>query len=128
MKTIFVAIDGDDIGSKTEYYMLTDQLDSLRTFSESFEASFRWLQNTLENEMNAYIIFSGGDNLLAKIESYARFKDDLKLVMARFQEQSGCSLSIGLGTNTTEAYLSLKLAKVSGKNRVCQYGEEGLIE
>lgn len=124
MKEVYIAIDGDDIGSKIEYLMLTDRLNLLTDFSEMFEASFRWLQSALVNDLGARIIFRGGDNLLAKAEGFTEIHARLESLMTRFQEQSGCSLSIGLGASTIEAYLALKLAKVSGKSRIYRYGME----
>jgi GTP cyclohydrolase III len=119
-KSAYIAIDGDDVGNKLEFFILMNQLGQLKSFSESFAESFCWLEDRLIENLNANLIFSGGDNLLADVEDNNELVNKLDLFKSDFLRQSGCSLSIGLGASAREAYMALKLAKVSGKNRVCR--------
>ncbi len=120
MKNTYIAIDGDDVGSKLEFFILMNHLEQLKSFSESFAETFRWLEDRLRENLNAKIIFSGGDNLLADAEDNNELVNKLERFKSDFLRQSGCSLSIGLGASTREAYLALKLAKVSGKDLICR--------
>ncbi len=124
MKEIFVAIDGDNVGSRLEYYMLTNQLIDLKKFSLSFNDAIQWLQEALIVQFRAEIIFMGGDNLLAVLNhNIPNIKGRLEEIREEFFSHTGCTLSIGVGENTKDAYLGLKLAKVSGKNQICQLSE-----
>lgn len=120
-KNIYIAIDGDDVGNKLEFFILMNHLEQLKSFSELFAESFRWLEDRIIENLNANIIFSGGDNLLADAEDNNELVNKLERFKSDFLRQSGCSLSIGLGTNTREAYIALKLAKVSGKDQICRF-------
>jgi GTP cyclohydrolase III len=120
VQDIYIAIDGDDIGYRLEYYMLTDQPKHLQAFSESFEASFSWLRNVLVNDFGATIVFSGCDNLLAVVKSDNHLIEKLEGLRRDFFERAEQSLSVGLGRSTREAYLALKLAKASGKDCIQQ--------
>ena len=120
----YVAVDGDDIGNRLEYLMLTNKLDELAVFSKSFDQSFGWLGGCFANELQANVIFVGGDNLLAIVVSTDSLLDRLDALRHNFAEQTGHSLSIGVGGSARQAYIALKLAKVSGKNCICVYKEE----
>jgi GTP cyclohydrolase III len=126
-QNMYIAIDGDDVGNKLEYFMLTNQLGQLKSFSELFAESFRWLEDTLTDDLDAAVIFSGGDNLLANTNNDDELITRLERLKIGFLEKSGRSLSIGLGATTREAYFALKLAKVSGKDKICHYAKEVLL-
>lgn len=119
MQDTYIAVDGDDVGSRLEYFMLTNQPQSLKSFAECFRASFEWFGEMLVGELAATIVFSGGDNLLAVVQSENQLTEELECLRAEFNRQTKHTLSIGLGRSAREAYFALKLAKASGKNRVC---------
>lgn len=117
MKSFFLAADGDDVGRKIEFLIVSNQVESLALFFTNFHDAMFWLSEVLENNFDAKIIFSGGDSLLAELkgESFQVKKlDDLR---SEFHDRSKATISFGLGFNPRQAYFALKLAKASGKNR-----------
>jgi GTP cyclohydrolase III len=123
MKELYLAIDGDDVGHRLEYFMLTENRESLEEFSTMFESAMSWLKDTLIRDFGAVIVFSGGDNLLASIGSNTRTGDELEKLRTAFAERARTTLSMGLGESLHEAYFALKLAKTSGKNRIHRFRE-----
>lgn len=117
MSKLFLAVDGDDVGRKLEYYIITNQLKSLQEFFVNFQLAMKWLENMLVNEYSATIIFNGGDNLLADIYNIPLSVGDIDLIRIKFSTISGNTISIGLGNSPRNAYIALKIAKASGKNR-----------
>src|SRR5690242_7045127 len=115
MSEIFVAVDGDDVGHRLEYFMLVNSREPLRNFSITFQAAMDWLQSKLINEFSATIIFSGGDNLLAYMHGDNLSNEFFEDLRAEFAKRAQSTLSMGLGQNLREAYFALKLAKASGK-------------
>lgn len=121
MQDTYIVVDGDDVGSRLEYFMLTNQPQSLKAFAVCFEASFEWFVETLVSQLAATIIFSGGDNLLAVVQDEKQLTEELERLRDDFTRRTKHTLSIGLGRNANEAYFALKLAKASGKNRICRF-------
>src|SRR5689334_21705937 len=116
MKELYVAVDGDDVGRRLEYFMLVNDRETLNSFSSSYGVAMNWLETELINQFGATIIFSGGDNLLASIQVNDKSVESLERLRVKFAERSKSTLSVGLGNNLQQAYFALKLAKASGKN------------
>jgi hypothetical protein len=123
MHEIYLAIDGDDVGHRLEYLMLTNNSRELSEFSSLFQSAMDWLKEELVHDLQATVIFSGGDNLLAILHSDDVPAEALRTLSVRFAEKADCTLSIGLGQNPREAYFALKLAKTSGKNCIRRFEE-----
>jgi GTP cyclohydrolase III len=125
LKNTFIAIDGDDVGHKLEYYMLINDQSTLNKFSTAFSNSMNWLEDKLSTDFSATVIFTGGDNLLARLDANApnNLPEILELLRLEFSNKSQSTLSIGIGRSPREAYLALKLAKASGKNCIRLYEE-----
>lgn len=123
MNEIYLALDGDDVGHRLEYFMLVNEREALVEFSNTFQAAMEWLESKLVKDIGATIIFNGGDNLLAVVHTNNSFKETIESLRTEFAHRSHSTLSIGLGDNLRQAYFALKLAKTSGKNCVRQFKE-----
>ncbi len=119
----YLALDGDDVGHHLEYYMLTNDLSALRAFSLGFASSLRQLKEKLEMELNADVVFVGGDNLLAKIPTSSFDIVALQNIQKNFLRESNISVSFGIGRSPRESYIALNFAKVSGKNCIKLFQE-----
>lgn len=122
MTTQYLAIDGDDVGRRLEYFTITNNMQDLSEFSTAFKDAMCWLENIITHDLNATIIFSGGDNLLAKLQLNDATKISIDRLRLEFAQRAPATLSIGLGDEPRQAYLALKLAKASGKNCVKYVG------
>jgi len=118
MGYLYLAVDGDDVGRKIEFFIATDQIESLSNFSKNFQSAMLWLAETLSDEFNAKIIFNAGDSLLAILQSDAISLSQLETLRIKFASFSKATLSFGIGNNSRQAYFALKLAKATGKNRI----------
>jgi CRISPR/Cas system-associated protein Cas10 (large subunit of type III CRISPR-Cas system) len=116
MDEVYLAVDGDDVGHRLEYFMLTNSIDELSLFSKHFDLAIHWLQEQLQGEHEAEIIFSGGDNFLVKMQMHIGLMDHLEELRTEFSKKAQTTLSAGVGTTPRQAYFALKFAKASGKN------------
>lgn len=123
MTRFYFAADGDDVGHYLEYLMLRNESAKIFEFSKLFHKAMLWLENELIESFEAEIIFTGGDNVLARIKKTEHIINLIEKVRIEFQIKAGSTLSIGLGSTPREAYFALKLAKTSGKNCVRQFRE-----
>lgn len=105
--SLYVSIDGNNIGKLLERHIFCDDLDSLSAFSKT-------LTNNI-NTLHSYILIckgivyiAGGDNILALIPSQ---HIPQVIEKTRSLEGSGITFSIGMGQTAVAAYLALKYAK-----------------
>lgn len=127
MDNTFIALDGDNVGQKLEFYMFTNDIEQLKLFSLSFARKMEWLIGTFIKELDAEVIFCGGDNLLVNISKRRNTSDlaeVLKLLFLEFADV-GHTVSAGIGNTPREALIALKFAKSSGKNCIKVYGDYG---
>ena len=107
---MYIAIDGDDIGSKLEKFILENDETKISFFSVLVNTC---LENIKEffTENNLRIILNGGDSLLCegKID-VDEFRSFLK------NESNEVCFSVGFGGSIRESYLALKYAKSFGKD------------
>lgn len=110
----FLALDGDDIGRKLELFMLTNDIESLSTFASAFDSTINSLVQSACGIDGVDLVLFGGDSVMLKVPDSA-----LKSVLNIIKGASGqFTFSGGYATSMRGAYLALKLAKTSGKDRV----------
>jgi GTP cyclohydrolase III len=117
-KILYIAIDGDDVGKRLEYYIVTNQVNQLSEYFQVYQEAMSWIEEELIQTLNATVIINGGDSLLAFCENDIQASEILEALRAKFSFRTNATLSIGLGENPRRAYFALKLAKASGKNRI----------
>lgn len=109
-RTFYIAIDGDDIGSKLESIMFSDQVDAVKTFSNLVRRAMDDISKLLL-EKGCRIIFQEGDSILSISDAAFEF-DKIKL------NHGVITFSAGISNTLPEAILALKYAKGLGKNRL----------
>jgi hypothetical protein len=113
----FLALDGDDIGRQLELYMLTNDIGSLRAFAKAFNSTVDILVASISEICGAELILSGGDSILIKLTNEEALGTALKTINS-LTSGSEFTFSGGYADTMQGAYLALKLAKSSGKNRI----------
>lgn len=113
----YIAIDGDHVGARLEKYLLENDERELATFSQDLSSLLDELAEKLKREGYS-IVYLGGDSLLAKKPDF-----DLELVADEVQNTK-ITFSVGIGTSCHDAYIALKYAKASGRNRFVEYQDK----
>ena len=112
---IFIACDGDNIGSLIERAIMDNDEASLSRCSKEVSQAVKILELWFI-EAGGQIVFSGGDNLLIRIEK-TNNRGFEKLPPLR---SSAISFSVGIGGSPREAWTALKYAKTN-KPAVVRY-------
>lgn len=111
---VYIYLDGDGIGRRIEAYIVSGDLEGAARFSKHVTEALCAMEEVL-NESGAEIVFSGGDNILAKVADLGDvFYDLLKI----FFGKTGATASAGVGLTATQAFLGLALAKSLGGGRI----------
>ena len=112
----FVALDGDDVGRRLEQCMLLNDLKSLREFTQAFECVVQSLLEGISSVQGSRVVLAGGDSILLTVDEPA--VPTLLAVIKKALLGTEFTFSGGCGPTMRAAYLSLKLAKTRGKNRI----------
>lgn len=120
MSLVFIAIDGDSVGKLIEKLILEENELSLKEASKEIAIG---ISKCVERSaaLGAEVIFGAGDNALIKSDQSI----EQEIIDLFIEETSNLPVkfSIGIGSSMTNAYLSLKIAKIrqSGIHRIYNY-------
>jgi GTP cyclohydrolase III len=115
---MFIAIDGDDVGSEIERMIVLCQSEALTSFWKNVTLTIVHLEKRLLSQ-GAKILLCGGDSILAELQGTLAPKAMYEL----FSDTSPLSFSVGTGHTMLEAYIALKTAKASGKRCWIDYSD-----
>ena len=113
--SLFVAIDGDDVGVTLEALVLRGGVADLASFSRCVTARMAALTQRLE-DMGAQVIFAGGDSILVEFAL-----PEIDLAWLHELPASPCTFSVGIGHDLMTAYLALRVAKGKGKHQTVRF-------
>lgn len=111
---IVAIVDGDDVGEQTERSLLSRDLDNAVMWSKKADQSLRDIVEKMQNLSGVSLVSKGGDSAIFSLRSsslseFLEFLDILRM-------DTGFRVSCGYGTDSREAFNSLRVAKTSGKN------------
>ncbi len=112
--SLYVLGDADRIRRRIEGMLLSNDLKTLQDFSTAITTSIQKLGDRMRYAMSAKLIFSGGDDILLLVQPEIFNQDQLRGMMKEFAEETGSTISIGVGTGAEEAFLNLARAKSTG--------------
>lgn len=106
-ESVFVSIDGNNIGKRLERYILSERFDDLKSFSDRVSSAVSELSRFVVG-LGGTVFMSGGDNLLATVPANERHF--LKRFFDGVQSRD-VSFAMGIGRNARASFLALKYAK-----------------
>lgn len=112
---IVAIIDGDDVGTEMERNLLRSDLDEATTYSARVQSTLQTAFDALSGIPGVALTSVGGDSALFQLpEAVApAFEENLERLRNRLNFRMSC----GMGRNSRDAYLALRVAKTSGKNK-----------
>lgn len=118
MANIYVALNGDDVGSKIGEAIASDDHEGLASASSAIESAHGNIDQWVESIGGKKITRSGDEGIyLIPEESLS----DLESIKGSYKEQSGHGLTIGVGNSMSEASKALIYGKLNGKDQVVHY-------
>lgn len=124
MKTsVYLAIDGNHTGKYLEKYILLNDMDGLRKFNDEISGVIKRLETAIQSYAGT-IYLSGGDNILARIDSVwvSEILHDVSHLSI-----GGYSFSAAVAETPQDAYIGLKYAKCTDQTHIrvirTPYGE-----
>ncbi len=107
---MFIAIDGDSVGTQLQQLILEERLAELKCFSNSIKDMLLQFVRMIESH-GGVVYMNGGDNIFAEcsrecVQTVAEY-------VAAENERNQVSYSVAIGENTQDTYIGLKYAKSS---------------
>jgi minimal CRISPR polymerase domain len=111
---VYVLGDADRIRERIEGYLLGDTPAEVRTFSERLAGGLREFVRSAEILLNADVLMAGGDDVLLCVKPASYSRHTLEELAKTFCQATGCTISLGVGSEVSTAYLNLRRAKAAG--------------
>ncbi|MBD2501268.1 mCpol domain-containing protein [Anabaena azotica] len=121
-KSLVCLGDGDNIGDAIELYLLSGNLDAAKNFSYQVENAITKIAELVEAQMEASLVYVAGDDICFEVSPEKNIRQNLNNYSNLFLQITGKTISFGVGTNSLEALVCLRKAKVSGKGCVVIFG------
>jgi hypothetical protein len=117
----YIAIDGDDIGTRITKFYLANDAASLSSFARKIQEKVLQISDLL-NAAGYVVIFCAADGVVAHTDVS---NQDTAAIYQDIEAIGGAVLtfSVGIGETLRESYVALLSAKSSGKARMCIYGD-----
>lgn len=115
---LWLRADGDGVGDRLELALLDNEAVQASQLSHLLQEAVEELARTIRSWQGAEVLFAAGDEVLACVPRDSlgdRLLEDLR---TSFKVRTGCSLSVGVGSDPRSATLALRRAKLLGKDRV----------
>jgi len=117
---LYIIGDGDNIRERMEALILNHRLGKASAFSKGVAVAIDSLREEAKKEMDANIIFAGGDDILFLTPSLRYNRSKLERIILLFEEITGATISFGVGSTIESAYINLRRAKALGSGQIVE--------
>lgn len=114
-KARYAFFDGDNVGNTIENLLSNGKIAEARYLSESIKIAIFQIELFINYVESAEIIIAGGDDVLIRYDPGRCNSTFLEDISNLFSEQTGLSISCGVGNNVSQAIDNLTNAKKHGK-------------
>jgi len=118
MNNYYIRIDCDNVGDKIEFALYNNAHNEAQRISDKIKDNITWLIRKVVEEFSAEILLIGSDDILFKINEFFFDIHKIEELRQEFYKRSNITLSIGIGNTTRQSHINLKIAKVSGKDKI----------
>ena len=118
MKNIYVALNGDDVGTRIGQAIASDNHEDLNGAREAVKNAHDMLSQWAEQHKGKEISASGDESIYLLPESALQ---DIEEIKSNYSDISGHNLTVGIGNSMSEAAKALIYGKLNGKDQIVQY-------
>jgi hypothetical protein len=118
MKLLYVAVNGDGIGEHIGNAILSDDHKTLSDVSKKFKAAHSQIEKWAEKKGGQVIASAGDESIFSLPEEAA---GELEAIKAQYAQQSGATLTIGVGETISQASKALIYGKLNEKDQIVEY-------
>ena len=121
MEKAYIAINGDNVGQGIGNAVASDDYEGLSKLSQNIKDSHGMIEGWIESK-GGEVITSTGDEGIYAIPLEAC--EELESIKSQYQEMSGNTITIGVGSSMSEASKALIYGKLNEKDQIVEYFPE----
>ena len=114
---LFVRIDADNVGDKIELSLLNGNVNDAQDIHNVVQRAMADLRLYISSNLGV-IIMQGCDDILFRMVLTTNAHEVLEVIRSEFLIKTGFTLSVGIGWKVASALENLRIAKLSGKNKI----------
>lgn len=115
---IYIRLDVDNAGDSIELALLKSDYEKAQNLHDKIQRNVNVLLKYIQKKDSVKVLMMGCDDILFSINRNNYDLKFLEKLKSEFKLKSGFSLSIGVGVSLAECIMNLKIAKLSGKDRI----------
>lgn len=114
----YIRLDADNVGDSIELSLMNEDIKKSQETHFKIQESINSILEKLKTHSGTSILMRGCDDILLSINEKDFDVDFIEKIKREFKIESGFSLSIGIGNSIPIALQNLRIAKLSGKNKI----------
>jgi len=118
---IYVAVDADDIGEKIGNAVLENDTEKLSFLSHNINSGVQVFAQWARYQ-GGKVISSGSDEAILQVPLESL--EQLEKIRQAYFNETGFTVSIGIGEKVSDAAKALIYAKMNGKDQISEYSQE----
>jgi len=119
-RKVYIRIDVDNAGDEIELALMNSDYKKAQSVHYKIQENINLVLNKIKVNDSIVILMTGCDDILFSIEKKDYELQFLEKLKKDFLSNSGFSLSIGVGNSIKECMLNLRIAKISGKDKIIE--------
>lgn len=116
----YIRLDADNVGDSIELFLLNEDVKKSQETHFRVQDGINSILKKLKDTKEISILMTGCDDVLFSIDEKKYDIEFLEEIREEFERESGFSLSIGTGNSILIALQNLRIAKLSGKNKIVE--------
>lgn len=117
---LYVRLDVDNAGDCIELALLNSHCEKAQNVHDRIQNSINLILEKIQSINSTKILMKGCDDILFSIEQNNYDLKLLREIKNDFKIESGFTLSIGVAPTITDCMHSLRIAKISGKDKIVE--------
>jgi len=117
-KKRYIRIDADNVGDSIELALIEEDVQKSQEIHFKVQKNITKTVEKLESIDGISILMRGCDDILFSIDNNQVDHNFLEELKNDFKLNSGFSISIGIGESILKALQNLRIAKISGRNKI----------
>ena len=118
MGMVYVAINGDSVGSKIGEAILSDDHQALAGLSKKFKDAHSNIEKWAQRKGGEVVASAGDESIFSLPEEMI---GELENIKSQYSQASGTTLTIGIGQTISQASKALIYGKLNSKDQIVEY-------
>ena len=115
---IYIRLDVDNVGEKIELNLLNNEFEKAQDIHDCIQLNIRKTLEKIKEFSSKSLLMVGCDDILFSINKIDFDINFFESLRKNFHTQTGLTISIGIGITVQDSLFNLRIAKLSGKNKM----------